>query len=134
MGLSAHSYSKSTAWGSRFWNINSFDLYCTQMQNDTSLSGGLEAYHAKQIENLTKSQSLTDFCYTSLRLNEGLSVEKLVQKFGSQTKDLILGLAADPLKRDFMALDGEYLKLTSNGRLISNQLYEKFAFLEGEID
>ena len=134
LGLSAHSYSKSTAWGSRFWNINSFDLYCTQMQNDTSLSGGLEAYHAKQIENLTKSQSLTDFCYTSLRLNEGLSVEKLVQKFGSQTKDLILGLAADPLKRDFMALDGEYLKLTSNGRLISNQLYEKFAFLEGEID
>lgn len=133
LGLSAHSYSKSTTWGSRFWNINSFDLYCAQMLNDTGLSR-LESYHPKQIENLTKPQSLTDFCYTSLRLNEGLSVEKLVQKFGSKTKDLVEGLAADPLKRGFMELSAGYLKLTPRGRLISNQLYEKFAFLDGEID
>lgn len=132
LGLSAHSYSKATSWGSRFWNISAFDLYCEQ-QNHVQNLQSINDYPVQQIETLTKAQSLTDFCYTSLRLNEGLSVEKLVQKFGCQTKDQVLNLTTSLLKQGFMSLEEQHLKLSRTGRLVSNQIFEKFTFLEADL-
>ncbi|MGZ3692510.1 MAG: coproporphyrinogen-III oxidase family protein, partial [Pseudobdellovibrio sp.] len=132
LGLSAHSYSKASEWGSRFWNLNSFDLYSEQMQTDGAQKN-LSDYNTKQIENLNKAQSLTDFCYTSLRLKQGLSVEKLVQKFGPKTLDLIEKQSSDLISRHFMTHENDHLSLTRQGQLISNQIFEKFAFFAEEL-
>ena len=132
LGLSSHSYSKKSPWGSRFWNVNSFEIYSQQSSEDHEFKG-FESFHSKQIEHLNKAQSLTDFCYTALRLNQGLSVEKLVQKFGSQTLDLVEKASSDLIKRNLMKLEGQHLILTRSGQMISNQLFEKFSFSEEDL-
>ena len=132
LGLSAHSYSKQYSWGSRFFNLNSFDLYSEQMQSD-KIQSGLSDYNIKQIENLNQAQSLTDFCYTSLRLKEGLSVEKLVQKFGAKTLGLIENQSSDLLKRGLMSQENAAFSLTRQGQMISNQIFEKFAFFPEDL-
>lgn len=133
LGLSAHSYSKNSAWGSRFWNLNNFDLYTSQMDSDLELNE-LSQYESKQIEHLNKAQSLTDFCYTSLRLNTGLAVEKLVQKFGPKTLDLVLEASQEARSKALIDYDGHFFKLTRPGQLISNQVFEKFTFLDSELN
>jgi oxygen-independent coproporphyrinogen-3 oxidase len=85
------------------------------------------------MEILEKHQSLTDFCYTALRLQGGLSVEKLVQKFGSPTLDLIKKIAAPLIERGFMSFENQHYRLTDAGVLISNQVFEKFAFLAEDL-
>ena len=132
LGLSAHSYSKSSRWGSRFWNLNNFDQYCHQIE-DLTEHRGPDQWPEKQIETLTKAQSLTDFCYTSLRLNRGLSVENLVQKFAPSTLGLIEKAAAPALKAGHMRFENGHYALTSSGFVISNQIFEKFAFFDDEL-
>ncbi|MEQ1721795.1 MAG: radical SAM family heme chaperone HemW [Pseudobdellovibrio sp.] len=132
LGLSAHSYSKKSEWGSRFWNVNSFELYDKQMNSENVLSG-LTDYIDDQIEHLEKHQALTDFCYTSLRLEEGLSVEKLVSKFGTPTLDLVTKIAKPMLERKLLSFDNNHYALSNAGVVISNQIFEKFAFLKEDL-
>lgn len=132
LGLSAHSYSKKLNWGSRFWNVNSFDLYGKQMDAENTLQN-IENHNAQQIEHLDKHQALTDFCYTSLRLGAGLSVEKLGEKFGTSTLDLINKIAQPMLDRKLLSLVNNHYVLTNSGVVISNQIFEKFAFLKEDL-
>lgn len=138
LGLSAHSYLRQPAaepntfspWGARFWNLNNFDLYQKQMQALAGVAGlnRLSDWPQSQIEFLEKHESLTDFCYTSLRLAEGLSVEKLVQKFGPETLGLVKNRAQEALRRGYLAeLDGA-LVLTEQAYVLSNQIFESFVF------
>ena len=132
LGLSAHSYSKNSAWGSRFWNVNSFDLYSAQIQAENPLAG-LAAFEPKQIEHLEKHQSLTDYCYTSLRLSSGLSVNKLADKFGKNISEMVIKIAQPLLGRGLMLQQNSHLSLTGPGLLISNQIFEKFTFLAEDL-
>lgn len=132
LGLSAHSYSKLLPWGTRFWNQNAFDIYTGQMQSETPLSG-IAQFPEKQKENLEKHQSLTDFCYTSLRLSSGLSVEKLVRKFGEPAAEMIKKIAEPLISSGHMRKAGAHLQLTASGLIISNQLFEKFTFLREDL-
>ena len=132
LGLSAHSYSKKTAWGSRFWNPNSFELYEKQNYAENTFSGLMD-YSSQQIENLEKHQSLTDFCYTSLRLQKGLSVDKLVQKFGNPTFDLVSKITAPLLQQKLLTETNGHYVLTDAGVVISNQIFENFTFLKSNL-
>ncbi|MCC2678203.1 MAG: putative oxygen-independent coproporphyrinogen oxidase [Pseudobdellovibrio sp.] len=132
LGLSSHSYSKSSPWGSRFWNLSNFDLYTAQADRALEISQ-LSEYDSKQIENLSKAQSLTDYCYTSLRLNSGLSVENLVQKFGPKTLDLVLEASSALRSKGLIDYDGRNFKLSRAGQMISNQVFEKFTFFDSDL-
>lgn len=126
LGLSAHSYSKSTDFGSRFWNLNSLDLYAKQIESGVALP---EA----QLENLEMHQALTDFCHTSFRLTKGLSVERLVQKFGIAAKEAISAASIPLLKHGLVRFENSHYTLTEKGLLISNQVFEKYTFLKNDL-
>ena len=126
LGLSAHSYSKASDWGSRFWNLNSIDLYAKQVEANTALPDN-------QIEILEKHQALTDFSHTSLRLSEGLSVKKIVNKFGANALDIITETARPLLKHDLLSFQNNHYVLTEKGLLISNQVFEKFTYLKNDL-
>lgn len=126
LGLSAHSYAKNTAWGSRFWNVNSFKGF------DEQVSAG-QKLPDQQTERLEKHQSLTDFCYTSLRLSRGLSVDSLVKKFGPSTLGLISKIADPIIKQNLLSFSDGHYSLTSNGVVLSNQIFEKFVFSDTDI-
>jgi oxygen-independent coproporphyrinogen III oxidase len=132
LGLSAHSYSKNSKWGSRFWNVNSFELYDKQMNLERVLPRVASLVN-DQIEQLEKHQALTDFCYTSLRLERGLSVDKLVNKFGASTLDLVTKIAAPMLERKLLSFENSHYALSNAGLVISNQIFEKFAFLKEDL-
>ena len=133
LGLSSHSYNKNSAWGSRFWNINSFDLYDKQIESENTLKN-LENYAPQQIENLKKHQALTDFCYTSLRLASGLSLNTLQQKFNFKTLDMIKKIATPLIIQKLIVADDNHYMLTSAGIVISNQIFEKFTFLNSDLE
>jgi oxygen-independent coproporphyrinogen III oxidase len=132
LGLSAHSYSKSTPWGSRFWNQTSFDQYDKQLKSQ-SISNTLSLFPENQIENLEKHQALTDFCYTALRLGEGLSLDKLEKKFGTSTLDVVKNRAISLIEKAYILPKNGHYQLTNSGIVISNQVFEKFTFSSDEM-
>ena len=127
LGLSAHSYSKTSDWGHRFWNPNNINVYEKQIRQE------LSKLPDNQIEHLEKHQALTDFCHTSLRVAEGLSLSRLESKFDAQARSKALEIAQPMLQHGLIALENNHLKLTHKGVLISNQIFEKFTFLQIDI-
>jgi len=127
LGLSAHSYSKVTDWGQRFWNPNNIDVY------EKQILIGTDRLVASQIETLEKHQSLTDFCHTSLRLSKGINLNKLKIKFGQSCHDLVVSTAQKMVEMNYLVLKNAHLYLTDTGILTSNQVFEKFTFLAVDI-
>jgi oxygen-independent coproporphyrinogen-3 oxidase len=127
LGLSAHSYSKSSLWGRRFWNLSNILEYEKQI-----LSGG-ELIQAK-FEDLEKHQSLTDFCHTSLRMLKGLDPEKLTTKFSTSTADKVSPILRRLQDHNWLQInDKGHWCLTPEGVLISNQIFAQLTFLANEI-
>lgn len=127
LGLSAHSYAKNSKWGHRFWNPNNIDIYERQVNAD------LEQLGESQIEFLEKHQALTDFCHTSLRVAEGISLTKISEKFDEQTRNKISQIAQKLLDHGLLLLKKDHLVLTDKGVLVSNQIFEQFTFLNVDI-
>lgn len=127
LGLSAHSYSRTSQWGHRFWNPNNIDVYEKQIHQ------GLVDLPTNQIETLQKHQALTDFCHTSLRVAEGVSFARLESKFDAKACSKVLEIAQPMLERELLKLENNHLVLTHHGVLISNQIFEKFTFLAEDI-
>lgn len=126
IGLSAHSYIKSSTWGTRFWNPKTYREY-------QDFSEGKISFPAQNREVLQLHEALTDFCHTSLRISLGLTRFALQNKFGEF-------LPADLFKRlDSLVgnglldhIDNRYF-LTPRGRLVSNQVFESLTFLEQDL-
>ncbi len=134
LGLSAHSYSKkkayskkNTSWGFRYWNPNNIQVYENQIQQN------LSELDSTQIEFLAQHQALTDFCHTSLRLEAGLNLDSLQAKFGERLTKIVNDLAKPMVERQLLSQNSEGFQLTNEGILISNQIFEKFTFLEVDI-
>jgi putative oxygen-independent coproporphyrinogen III oxidase len=88
LGLSSHSYSKESPWGTRYWNINSIGEYEKQILSlgDQVFTSPTLQLPASQFEVLEMHQALTDFCHTSMRLMRGLNVKALEKKFSLPTQ------------------------------------------------
>jgi oxygen-independent coproporphyrinogen III oxidase len=120
LGLSAHSYSQNTTWGERFWNASNIQIY------EKDILSGLKKPKQDQIEILEKHQALTDYCHTSLRITDGLSISSLNKKFGESS--IIDEIARGLIKHNLLQLKNGAYQLTSAGILLSNQVFEKFTF------
>ena len=135
LGLSSHSYSRKTEWGTRYWNLSSIGEYTKQIQADegkefqaphTHLPGG-------QFEILEKNQALTDFCHTSLRLMRGLRVQELQSKFPEAVSSRVLGLLSGIEKKGWITEKNGSWSLTREGLVLSNRVFQDLTFLPGEI-
>lgn len=130
LGLSAHSYSKKSDWGTRFWNASNINIYEKNINEATENSH--TQFTDSNSETLEYHQSLTDFCYTSLRLEKGLSKLGLVAKFGPKAAEKIQQLAQPLIDQGLMKFTQNSWSLTDKGVFISNQIYEKFTFLKAD--
>lgn len=135
-GLSAHSYMKSTGveknWGSRFWNASNFDLYDKDISAAKHVTT-INDLSENQKEMLQKYQSLTDFCHTALRLESGLNIQNISDKFGNEAAQKVQKIAADMTPHNVIQLTKSGYRLTDSGVLVSNQIFEKFTFLEDDL-
>lgn len=132
IGLSAHSYIKDNAWGKRFWNPKNIQEYTQRIQGLPSdrANSPIAFRQEDQYEVLVERQSLTDFCHVFLRITRGLSLEELESKFGSLRRQQVEVIFTEYQKRGFMELFENRWRLTAQGILMSNQVFEACTFLE----
>ncbi len=136
LGLSAHSYSKHSPWGLRYWNLSNINEYERQILASTGKRYLRPADHLpeSQLENLAKHQSLTDFCHTSLRMLKGLSYQKLSTKFSTESAEKVLNILQRLQAHNWLKINADgHWSMTNEGLLISNQIFEQLTFLEDEI-
>lgn len=135
LGLSAHSYSKQTNWGSRYWNLSNINEYEKQINSSLgSVYISPEAHlPAEQVEELKLHQALTDFCHTSMRLMRGLSQDELAGKFESSIVREVSARMDLLIKHKLVSFAEKRWALTSQGIVLSNLVFERLAFLESEI-
>lgn len=136
LGLSAHSYSKASTWGTRFWNLNNINEYEKQIRafDGKSFFSAESHLPEDQLESLQKHQALTDFSHTSLRIMSGLSIEKLKQKFSEEILALVTDRLEDLAKRQLVALEADHWRLTKQGIVLSNLVFEKLLFSAGDLE
>jgi oxygen-independent coproporphyrinogen-3 oxidase len=107
LGPSAHSFNGSR----RQWNIANNALYIQSLEN------GIIPFEE---EVLTETQRLNEYIMTSLRTMEGLSLERILNDFGKNAHDKVMLTAASHLGQKFLALENDFLKTTSRGKLLAD--------------
>ena len=78
---------------------------------------------------VSREQALEESFFLGLRLNAGVDVAKLREEFGADLRkyDAVI---RDLLEQGLLAKSDENLGLTARGRLLSNEVFEKFIFSE----
>ena len=125
LGLSAHSYLKSGAFGRRFWNSKEFKFYEAQLELP------LEQWPKEQEEALQEHEALTDFCHMFLRTAEGFKISDLRAKFGPQNpvEPRLKGL----IKKGWLLDSKESVHLSRQGQLLSNLVFAELTFLADDL-
>ena len=110
--------------------------YFNKFIYEKNILAATEASHTQftdsNSETLEYHQSLTDYCYTSLRLEKGLSQSGLIAKFGVKALDKIERIAQPLIDQGLMKFAQNHWSLTDKGVFISNQIFEKFTFLKAD--
>ena len=131
LGLSAHSYSKSTDYGVRFWNVRSIQDYEKQIRSGQVAATPVDLPDS-QYENLERHQAMTDFCHTSLRMLSGLDMNAVMKKFNSTQAAKIQDRCLKMMEKGWLEKTPSGFKLTDVGVVISNQVYLKLTFLKDD--
>ena len=126
LGVSAHSFLPRAPHGMRFWNPPTMGAYAKQIQ-------GRRPLPASQVEALETHQALTDYCHTSLRLSVGMAEDALRLKFGSAVADQVESRLDSGLRKGWLQAEGGRWRLSTQGKLLSNQAFELLTFLRDEV-
>lgn len=131
LGLSSHSYSKESKWGTRYWNHNSIGEYQKQIlaQEGQEFSSPTQNLAASQFEVLEVHQALTDFCHTSMRLMRGLNMAELERKFSKSIHDRISGIMTRLETHKWVQFEQGHWSLTTQGLVLSNKVFQELTFL-----
>ncbi len=115
IGPAAHSFDGD----SRQWNISSVTKYCKQILNK-------ETYFEKEI--LTLQDKYNDFVMVSLRTIEGINLEDLREIFGEKLYEHCVKSAENHLKNHKLCIKDDFLRLTSDGIMISDKIIVDLMF------
>lgn len=109
LGPSAHSFDGKT----RQWNISSINKYIDNIKNH-------KAYFEKEI--LSEQNFYNDYIMVSLRTSEGIDIQNIKQKFGSEYFDYFCYQADKQIDKGLLEKNAAYFTLTKEGLHLSNQV------------
>ena len=116
-GVDAHSMLRSREnTAVRFSNPESLEQY---------LSGT-----ARQVTLVSSEDGLEECFFLGLRLNRGVSLPELTAQFGAPAVDAHAATIAELLNLGLLEKKGNVIRLTSRGRLLSNEVFERFISAE----
>jgi len=85
---------------------------------------------APQRSPVSRQAAIEETFFLGLRLNRGVDLAQVVSKFGEEPvanfRDTITELVQDGL----LEQEGNYLCLTSRGRMLSNEVFQRFILAE----
>ena len=121
-GVDAHSMLISTLPGNdavRFARADSLDRY---------VSGT-----PPQLTAVSHQAAFEESFFLGLRLNRGVSLREIAAKLGESTADLAQAIVAELVEDGLMEQRQDLVCLTSRGRLLSNEVFERFILPEAAI-
>ncbi|MGC2696736.1 MAG: radical SAM family heme chaperone HemW [Candidatus Angelobacter sp.] len=74
---------------------------------------------------VSPEQALEESFFLGLRLNRGVELERLREKFGGESKKYDETIA-ELVEQGLLILSGDNLRLTTRGRLLSNEVFQRF--------
>jgi oxygen-independent coproporphyrinogen-3 oxidase len=94
-----------------------------------SNADSLEAYVAGaplRRTRVSREAALEETFFLGLRLNRGVDLEKIDERFGREVVRPFLATVAEMLGQGLIAGQGNSIWLTPRGRLLSNEVFERF--------
>ena len=88
---------------------------------------------ALQRTAVSRQAAFEESCFLGLRLTRGIRLQKLAAKFGEDTVKRARAAIAELIKGGLMERRWEFVCLTSCGRLLSNDVFEKFILAEESV-
>ncbi len=113
LGPSAHSFNGR----SRQWNIANNALYIQALQKSELQF---------ELEILTRNQQHNEYVMTALRTMEGIDMEWLTEKFGTEARDILLKKLVEPVQKGLIEPVTGHIRLTKQGRLFADGLAADF--------
>jgi oxygen-independent coproporphyrinogen-3 oxidase len=89
----------------------------------------LERYTASapmQQNPVTATDALEESFFLGLRLNRGVHLREIAGKFVEPATKEFEGVVTDLVNNDLLTRDGDRIRLTPRGRLLSNEVFERF--------
>ncbi len=131
LGLSSHSYNAADGqFGLRFWNPKTLPAY--EKQSGATGTGFQSTLPADQWEQLQQHEAMTDFSHMHLRTMAGLPEDALQNKFSARAVRAIKSRLELLKISGWVEFSQGHWRLTSEGQLISNKVFEELTFLSGD--
>jgi oxygen-independent coproporphyrinogen-3 oxidase len=96
----------------RFSNPDSLDRYMNGV--------------AASITPVSRQAALEETFFLGLRLNRGLSLESAAREFSTDALAIFSGAIDECVREELLELDSGTIRLTSSGRLLSNEVFTRF--------
>jgi oxygen-independent coproporphyrinogen III oxidase len=75
---------------------------------------------------VSRANALEECFFLGLRLNRGVDLEQIATAFGQQAIDDLSPAIAESIADGLLQRDGDCIRLTSRGRLLSNEVFQSF--------
>jgi oxygen-independent coproporphyrinogen-3 oxidase len=100
--------------------------YILRFTTTDDLKAYIEASQPAETAWLSPERQHEEAWFLGLRLNQGVSVSALQREFGNQMVARALGIVEELVARGLLTSDGETVRLTAQGRLLSNDVFQEF--------
>ena len=100
--------------------------YVLRFTTTDDLKAYLEGPQPPETAWLSPERQHEEAWFLGLRLNEGVSVSALRHEFGNQPVARALEVVEQLTERGLLTFDGETVRLTAQGRLLSNDVFQEF--------
>jgi oxygen-independent coproporphyrinogen III oxidase len=118
IGVDAHSMLRSTA----------SDLESVRFATSDGLDGYVAGAPAKRTV-VTPAEALEESFFLGLRLNRGVDLRQIAELFGQDAANGVRATIDELVLDGLLERDGDFVRLTSRGRLLSNEVFERFLAL-----
>jgi oxygen-independent coproporphyrinogen-3 oxidase len=75
---------------------------------------------------ISHASALEESFFLGLRLNGGVNLRDVTATFGQQAADTVSPAIAELINDDLLHRDGDRIRLTPRGRLLSNEVFQRF--------
>jgi oxygen-independent coproporphyrinogen III oxidase len=111
-------------------NKDSIEGYVLRSTTTSELKEFLAGPEPVETAWLSPARQFEEAWFLGLRLNEGVHLSALRREFGEQTLAPALNAVHRLLESGLLTFDGETARLTAQGRLLSNDVFQQFLGLD----
>ncbi len=137
-GLDAHSMLRCGVGGARWANGDQLDEYLAREEGRREQgTGNGEAADALRViagktilcarepEWVGREQAFEEAMFLGLRMNQGVDLDALRMEFGAELVSGAMEAVAEIEEAGLIERDGESLRLTARGRMVSNEVFSR---------